>query len=179
MNTITAQQRTRHFFATREFLPSTMKEQIKHNGNAGILMVSMSCLNSFLIDLEDDLREAGLFRHQVKHNFNRISSMVEKITNSFYGGAKRVKGGEFVRDYNEDVENATVAINKAVLLQGVERSYNIVLSLIRICLDSNNKIGRFRRDFVDGLIPTISWLQSAKIKDYNIDFIVRNAIENI
>ena len=179
MNTATAQQRTRHFFATREFLPSTLKEQIKHNDNAGILMVSMSCLNSFLIDLEDDLRDAGLFRHEVKHNFNRVSRLVEKLTDAFYSGAKRIKGTDFVHDYNEDVDNATIAINKAVLLQGVERSYNIVLSLIRICLDANNKIGRFRRDFVDDLIPTISWLQCAKIKDYNIDFIVRNAIERI
>lgn len=179
MNTATAQQRTRHFFATREFLPSTLKEQIKHNDNAGILMVSMSCLNSFLIDLEDDLRDAGLFRHEVKHNFNRVSRLVEKLTDAFYSGAKRIKGTDFVHDYNEDVDNATIAINKAVLLQGVERSYNIVLSLIRICLEYNNKIGRFKRDFVEELRTATNLLKYCKIKDRNIDFIVLSAIKSL
>ena len=142
-------------------------------------MVSTACLNSFLIDLEDELRGANMYRHQVKHNFNRVTAIVEKITNAFYRGAKNVKGGEFVRDYNIDVDNATMAINERVLLKGPERAYNIVLSLIRIILDTNNKIGRFKRDFVEELRTAFSLLSCCKIKEYNLDFIVRNAIENI
>lgn len=174
-----AQTRTRHFFANRDYLPSTKSEQIKFNDNAGVLMVSTACLNSFLIDLEDELRGANMYRHQVKHNFNRVTAIVEKITNAFYRGAKNVKGGEFVRDYNIDVDNATEAINESVLLEGPERVYNIVLSLIRIILDANNNIGRFKRDFVEDLTAGPSLLSCCKIREYNLDFIVKNAIENI
>ena len=179
INTQTAEVRTRHFFANREFMPSTKAEQIKFNANAGMLMVSMACLNSFMIDLEDELIAGKKFKHEVKHNFKRVSATVEKITNAFYRGAKNVKGGEFVRDYNVDVDNATIAINNAVLLQSEERAFNIVLSLIRIVLDANTKIGRFKRDFVEELHSSINLLSSCKIKDYKIDFIVRNAIESI
>lgn len=179
-----AEIRTRHFFIQQEerkaTMPSTIEEQKKHNNNAAILMVGMSCLNAFMIDFETELKRANMFRHEVKHNFNKVSRMVERITNAFYSGAKNVKGGGFVRDYNEDVDNAMVAIDSAILIENpTERAYNIVVSLIRICLDMNNKIGRFKRDFVDELIPALNLLQQCQIKDYKIDFIVRTAIENI
>ena len=183
MNTTVAENRTRHFFIRHSDLmadrPSTEEERRKHNNNAGLLMISMACLNSFLIDLEDELRTSNIFRHNVKRYFKRVEKSVYEMTNLFYEGAHKVNGNKFVQDYNEDVDNATDAINKAVLLEAPERAYNIVLSLIRIAVDTNGKIGRFKRDFVEELLPTINWLKEFQIKDYNIDFIVRNAIINI
>lgn len=85
---------------------------------------------------------------------------------------------DFCRLYNDCMEEAITKMNDGVTIKQPEKAYNIVMSLIRLTMKTNNSIGRFKQNYIDAL-TTIPKLIECGLKDYNLDIIVVQAIDEI
>lgn len=155
--------------------PRTPKD-VEDNWTAVRVVVLVGCLNYAMIDLQESLEESGRFRHLIKRNFNNASRCVEAMHGELY---KLINTDNTVagRCYNELSDNGWYGISDNVKLSGLERSYNIVLSLSRLICHYHKKIrSRFWYPCVDKIGYVLSMLEPISETDYNLDFCVDKSV---
>lgn len=136
------------------------------------MLTYIACLNYAMCDLETELHESGLLKHEVKHSFRIEQEHVQKVHQEAYVMLKKVSM-DAARRYHEQLEWMWGRIDGAVLLEAPERAYNIVLSLVRLIEKANTAIlGRY--DFAPAkvLYRIPERLACTGIEDHKIDRII-------
>ena len=79
--------------------------------------------------------------------------------------------------YNTLVDRGWYTITDNVSLEGVERSYNIVVSLCRLIEQANKKMrSKYWYHPVDNIGHILDLLSVIKEKDYNLDFCIDKSV---
>lgn len=136
----------------------------------------IACLNYALCDLEDEMRDAGKYRHEAKRRIQQAQKMVEEVHNTAYYmlyNSSRVAG----RQYNDATDGSWKEITDAVLLAPPERGYNIVVALCRL-IEKQNLILSGKYDFTPAkklyTIPAL--IACCGIEDRKIDVIIEKNV---
>ena len=176
-----SEARTRHLFIVNDNMPREVKPSREANEifekNARRLFIYVACLNSAMIDFGTELQKANMFRHELKRNFNRVSKLIEKSSSALYNAMHNVFGAEVCREYNNCMEYASEKIDSRLYLEQPERSYSVVMSLIRLTLKANNGV-LYKQDYILGLEHGFKMLQCG-LKDYHIDVVIEQAIDEV
>lgn len=179
---IASKIRTRVYFRNHHNLsddkPTTKEETRKYGETSKKLLIYAACLNSAMIDLEYALRDAGIFRHGVKRNFNRASRLIEKISTALYKGVAERIGEDFCRTYKSCMESAVLRMNEKLFVPQPNKAYTIVLSLIRLTLNANNRIGRFKQQYITSLENVFPLLEYG-LNDYGLDIVIDQVVNEI
>lgn len=148
------------------------KEDEKYIPKAVRMLTFIACLNYAMLDLGDELSEAGILRHGVKRRYNMAADIVQKAHSEAYRMLIRISQ-QAGREYNDKMDHTYWVIQSCVMLKAPERSYNIVLALVRM-IGSLNKELTCRYDFAPAreLSKIPGMLAEAGIKDYHIDNII-------
>lgn len=148
------------------------KEDEKYVPKAVRMLTFIACLNYAMLDLGDELSEAGILRHVVKRRYNMAVDIVQRVHSVAYRMLTRISL-QTGREYNDKMDETYSRIQSCVMLQPPERAYNIVLALLRLITSLNAEL-TCRYDFyparVLGKIPGM--LADIGIKDYRIDDIL-------
>lgn len=148
------------------------KDDEKYVPKAVRMLTFIACLNYAMLDLGDELSEAGILRHVVKRRYNMAADLVQRVHSIAYGMLVRIseKAG---REYNDKMDETYSRIQSCVMLQPPERAYNIVLALLRLITSLNVEL-TCRYDFAPArkLKAIPSMLSVCGIKDYAIDNIL-------
>lgn len=157
---------------------ATAEENERYLPYAVQVIVYVACLHSALYDLQQDLFNEGLLRHQTKRYIKEAIKLAGRVHQVLHKGIGAYSEN-FGKWYNEQFERAEGKIGQHILLSGMERSYNVVCALSRMAISSNEKCGRFR-------CPAITCIENAKryiercklgINDYGIDRILERGID--
>lgn len=163
--------------ATRQ---STPEENERLKPFAISTMVYVATLNSFLYDLYDavaadlpnpqiELPMIARIRRDASFAHNALFKLFDKNINGF---------GYY---YNAEMERAVDAINRNVLIPGRAKLYNIVLALLRITKDYNEKCGRWKCPAICDLYKAERRLKALKLpyedKSKIVELIIRNAVK--
>ena len=90
------------------------------------MLAYIGAIDMALYDLVDELTEAGLYRHALKAQVNRIMRIVAHANGQANAILQRVNDGKRVRQYTDMFEYTYNEIQTHVLLKAPERAYNIV-----------------------------------------------------
>lgn len=142
------------------------------------MLAYIGAINMTLYDLVDEMTEAGLYRHAIKAQINRLIRIVGQANGRANDILRDVNGGERVRQYSTMYEYAYNKIQKHVLLQAPERAYNIVRALTRLFVKAYNDVGRrtahtYLRDAGEAL----KRLEIPILHDHHIDNIIERVVE--
>lgn len=136
------------------------------------MLTYVACLNYAMLDLGDDLEADGKMRHEVKRRYTMATEIVQAAHGRAYNMLNTLNE-QAAREYNDRMDETYKKIQECVLLEGTERSYNIVVSLSRLIERMNREISP-RYDFAPARpirkIPGM--LSCAGVKDYEIDTII-------
>ena len=178
---IESEARTRHFFIVNDKMPREVKPtgeaKERYEKNARRLFIYVACLNSAMIDFETELRKANMFRHGLKRDFNRVSSLIEKASQALFKGMHKYFGDEACREYNNCMEYASEKIDDRLFFAQPEKSYSIVMSLIRLTLKANNGV-LYKQSYIFGLEHAFKMLQCG-LKDYHLDVVIEQALDEV
>lgn len=173
--------RTRHFFIVNDKKPREVKPTEEANEiyekNARRLFIYVACLNSAMIDFSTELQKANMFRHGLKRDFNRVSSLVEKSSQALFRGMHKVFGDKACREYNNCMEYASKKIDNRLYLAQPEKAYSIVMSLIRLTLKANDGV-LYQQSYILGLEHAFKMLQCG-LNDYHLDVTIEQAIDEV
>lgn len=117
-------------------------------------VVYTAVLNGEMYDLIDTLKDERQYNDRAK----KVLRMLHHSANYAHGEIYRVFNNAidgFGRLYNERYDLTMQAIERNVLLQGGEKYYNIVLTLLRLIEKNNTACGRFRSPALEALQPFI------------------------
>lgn len=145
--------------ATRE---STPEENERLKPYAISTMVYTAVLNSFLYNLYDAI-VADVKNPQVELP---MISRIHKDAGFAHNAIYKVFDGNypgFGYYYNAELDKAVEAIERSVLISGGAKYYNIVLALLRITKDFNDKCGRWRCPAVCELYKAERRLKALKL----------------
>ena len=149
------------------------KDDEKYVPKAVRMLTFIACLNYAMLDLGDELSEAGILRHAVKRRYNMALDIVQKAHAEAYRMLNSISEPAG-RQYNEEMDRTYSIIQSCVMLQPPERAYNIVLALLRLITSLNVEL-TCRYDFyparVLGKIPGM--MADIGIKDYRIEPILK------
>lgn len=177
-----SQAKTRHYFKIKPKIdydkPVTEEETRLYGNYSKKLLIYGACLNSAMVDLETELSKAGILRHSVKRNFNRVSRLVEKISTALDKGVAQRISKDFCHLYTECMENAILKAGNNIYTKQPEKAYNVVMSLIRLTLDANNNIGRYKQQYITALDKAPALLECG-LKDYKLDIAIAQAINEV
>ena len=147
-------------------------EDEKYVGTAVKMLTYVACLNYAMCDLEEELRDSGMFRHGVKHAFVRAQQTVQSVHQRAYDMLGRVSVTA-ARQYNDALDRTWQQIDGAILLTPPERAYSIVAALCRLIEPANKRLtGRY--DFVPArvLYALPRQLAVCGLEDRKIDRII-------
>lgn len=145
--------------------------------NKAVKMLSaLACLNSVMLDLEEELVEHNLFKQSLKKKIKdatrhimTVYDFAYKVMHDAVEGASRV--------YNDKYDIAYQKIQKSVALTAPERSYNIALSLCRIVKRLNEDVrGKYDLKPLERLYNIPEHIATDKIKTYDLDFIIEKCL---
>lgn len=164
--------------AWRNMQPRTLDEFEVHYTHIAInMLICVACIDYFLIYLSDDLEEAGLLRHNTKRMVRRAQELASYANGEAYRVLSKVER-RAGRQYNQVFDYCAKQINNHVLLSGIERDYNIVVSLVRLLKEYNRQLGdRYYYTPAHPLYKIPDMLSSLGVQDHNIDLIIRPCIE--
>lgn len=138
----------------------------------------VACLNYVSLDLETELSDAGMFRHETKRIIREIQRIVGRVHQQAWRMLNDYKDG-VGRIYNDRMEIVYNAINNAVLLAPPERSYNIMLAMVRVIDNINRYLKPQNWDFyyareLQDIIPK---LRRINIEDRYLDCVIEKVLE--
>ena len=166
--------------AWRNMQPHTPRpEDVKYTADAIRMLNYIAALNYAMLDLEDELSEAGLLRHDTKRRVNQTAEMIRKIHEQSWRMLAKISDNA-TKEYNDCTDWCYRKVEGAVLLQAPERAYNIVVALCRLVEKYNKKISPCY-EFYPALpiykIPSL--LECIKLTDYRIDNIIDLAVDKM
>ena len=156
-------------------IPKTEQDRIDNN-NAVKMITLVACLNYAMVDLGTDLEDAGLMKQNIKRNYNIAYRKVVDIHRAFDTMVSKVnklagKRYTYLMDKNDQ------AINEHICLQGLERSYNVVMALCRLINAYYDKIrGRYLYRPLVGIDYVMNMLNFPDIPKHDLDFIIDRAV---
>ena len=140
------------------------------------LLSYIACLNYALCDLEDEMRDAGKYRHETKRRIQQAQKMVEDVHNTAYYmlyNSNHIAG----RQYNDATDGSWREISEAVLLPPPERAYNIVVALCRLVEKKNIQLsGKYDFTPAKKLYTIPALLACCGIEDRKIDVIIEKNV---
>lgn len=160
----------------REATPPRTQKDIDDNWTAVRMITMLGCLNYAMLDLGEALVEENKFKQLTKKNFNRASALVEAMHTELFGlvSSENSLAG---RCYNDVVDKCWSQIEENVCLEGVERPYNIILSLCRLIQKYNAQIRtRYAYRPVDAISHILDLLSVIGAKDYHLDICVDKSV---
>ena len=155
--------------------PKTAQD-VEDNWAAVRMITLVGCLDYAMIDLFDALVEEGRFKQIVKKNYNTANRLVMAMHDELFKlvNADSKDAGAC---YNVLVDKGWYAITENVSLYGVEKAYNIVVSLCRLIEQTNKKMrSKYWYRPVDNIGYIFSLLSVIKETDYNLDFCVDRSV---
>lgn len=147
--------------------------------NTALYMLAyLGAINMALYDLQDELTDAGLYRHALKAQVNRMMRSVGQANGRANAILQKVNGGQRVRQYADMYEYAYNEVQEHILLTAPERAYNIVRALSRLLIKGYEDIGR-RTTFIylRQTIEVLKRLDIPQIPDRNIDSIIERVVQ--
>lgn len=147
--------------------------------NTALYMLAyIGAINMALYDLVDEITEAGLYRHALKAQINRIIGVVGNANTRANDILRKVNNGQRVRQYADMYEYAYNKVQEHILLQTPERAYNIVRALTRLFVKAYNAVGRrTSHTYLRQAADILQRLEIPQIVDHNIDAIIEKAVE--
>lgn len=155
--------------------PKTAQD-VEDNWTAVRMITLVGCLDYAMIDLLDALVEDGRYKQIVKKNYNSANKLVMSMHDELFRlvNADNKTAGAC---YNTLVDRGWYTIVDNVSLSGVERSYNIVVSLCRLIEQANKKMrSKYWYRPVDNIGHILDLLSVIKEKDYNLDFCIDKSV---
>lgn len=143
------------------------------------MLAYLGAIDMALIDLQEELENAGLFRHALKYNFNRVVKTVSKANGLANYILKAVNNGERVRQYADMYEYAYNATQQRILIDAPHnRSYSIVKALSRLFTEAYNKVGiRTNHRYLGDVANILPLIDVPQFTDHNVDCIIRKAVQ--
>lgn len=156
--------------------PQPADEICTAKARRGIELVA--CLNYAALDLEEELTAAGMFRHETKRIVREIQKITARVHQQAWQMLNNYKDG-VGRVYNGRMDVVYNAINDAVLIAPPERSYNIMLAMVRVIDNINQFLKPRNWDFyyareLQDIIPK---LRRINIEDRRLDCIIEKVLE--
>lgn len=154
-------------------------EDVKYTADAIRMLNYIAALNYAMLDPEEELTAAGLFRQDVKRRVNQVSEIVRGIHERSWRMLATISDNA-TREYNDCTDWCYRKVQGAVLLEAPERAYNIVVALCRLVEKYNKKISPcylFHPALPIYRIPSI--LECIKLTDYHIDNIIDMAVDKM
>lgn len=142
------------------------------------MLAYIGAIDMALYDLVDELTEAGLYRHAIKAQVNRIMRIVAHANGQANAILQRVNDGKRVRQYTDMFEYTYNEIQTHVLLKAPERAYNIVRALTRLFVEAFDAVGiRTKHIYLRDAAEVLKRLEIPQIQDHNIDVIIKRNVE--
>lgn len=153
-------------------------EAKRMNADAVKMMGYIAALDWFLFDLRDDLEACGMYRHGIKRTIN---IWTDKICGNVHDAAHKLLtrvNPDIGRHYTVVGEGFRDRISSAVMLEGLDKSYSIVINLCRLIERYNNKI-KSDYDFKPVKLVLALPKQLAIIgkEASDLEFIIENAVK--
>ena len=155
--------------------PMSQAEREVYGARGKKLVVYIACLNDALIDLEMELEEVGLFRHDVKRRVKRAQDIAMQAHTTLYKALDRLEGnaGQW---YNNRYEKSAKSIRESIFLDAPHKSYSIIMALLRLIKKLNDSLGRFINKPSESLEAISKLITNIPAEDRHIDGIVDNHI---
>lgn len=142
------------------------------------MLAYIGAIDMALYDLVDELTEAGLYRHAIKAQVNRIMRIVAHANGQANAILQRVNDGKRVRQYTDMFEYTYNEIQTHVLLKAPERAYNIVRALTRLFVEAFDAVGiRTKHIYLRDAAEVLKRLEVPQIQDHNIEVIIQRNVE--
>lgn len=156
--------------------PMTASEREVYGGRGKKLVVYIACLNDALIDLEMELDEVGLFRHEVKRRVKRAQEIAMQAHTTLYDALAKLEGnaGQW---YNNRYEISAKEIRESIFLEAPHKSYSIAMALLRLIKKLNDSLGRFVNKPSESLEAISKLIADIPAEDRKIDGLVDNHIK--
>lgn len=153
-------------------------ERASINACAVKMMGYIAALDWFMIDLKEDLISEGLYRHGIKRMINQWT---DKICNEVHTKAFKLLTSvnpNISSHYNIVGDGFRERISSAVYLEGLDKSYSIVINLCRLIEKYNNKI-KSDYDFkpVKLVLKLPKQLAIIGKEASDLEFIIENAVK--
>ena len=156
--------------------PMSQTEREVYGARGKKLVVYIACLNDVLIDLEMELDEVGLFRHDVKRKVKRAQEIAMKAHTTLYKALDKLEGNAG-KWYNERYEKSAKEIRESIYLEAPHKSYSIAMSLLRLIKTLNDTLGRFVNKPSESLEAVSRLIADIPAEDRMIDGLVDNHIK--
>lgn len=148
----------------------------RDNAIAVKMLTCIGCIDYIMLYIEDDLRDLGKYRHNIKHVHSRYSADVERAHGLAYSLLDNMNPNAS-KMYNEFVDYYFRGIWESVSLEGIEKSMNILYALSRLLEGYNDEIkGRYDFEPSFRLYHAVDRFSLLGVKDYSLDAIVRNVM---
>lgn len=152
------------------------ERDIRDNFLAVRELVMIGVLDYVMIDLEDSLREHGMYRQRVKKAFNACSRVVRELHDGLYR-VVLCNSDEARRRFNDIRDENYASLSEHVLFDGLDRPYSLACSLCRLILRINDSLkGRYDYRPIEDLRHVLREIGGFGIEDRSIDFLVDKSI---
>lgn len=162
----------------KDYRNPTMLED-EQNKEAVRMLTLIVSLDYFIYDLIDEMTEVGKYKQLAKRNINRCKELIEKAHMIFY---RRLFSYEFggCAQYNDAMDTYYEAINDCVKLEAPERTYNIIVAIVRLQAECRKRIDmRYFYQPSQDLEKIPSLLECLGIHDYKLDNIIEQQVRSI
>ena len=156
--------------------PMSQQEREIYGARGKKLVVYIACLNDALIDLEMELDEVGLFRHDVKRRVKRAQEIAMKAHTTLYEALDRLEGNAGLW-YNNRYEISAKGIRESIYLEAPHKSYSTAMALLRLIKKLNDSLGRFVNKPSESLEAISKLIADIPAEDRMIDGLVDNHIK--
>lgn len=154
----------------REFRLPTAKDKI-YVDKAVKMLSALACLNSVMLDIEEELVEHNLFRQGLKKSVKDATKNVTEVYDFAFRVMHDANEGA-TRVYNDKYDLAYNKIQESIFLEPPERAYNIAINLCRIIQKLNEEVrGKYDLKPLERLYRIPEHIATDKIKTYNLNFI--------
>lgn len=143
------------------------------------MLAYLGAADMALLDLEQELQDANLYRHGIKRMMTRTMQVVGNANGLASDILKEMNHGVRVRQHSDTFEYAYNKIQENVLLtdQPLNRAYSIVKALARLFSEAYNKVGRKTNHYyLQEASVILSRLDIPQLKDFNLDPIISNNV---
>ena len=153
-------------------------ESRRMNADSVRMLSYIAALDWFMFDLRDDLEACGMYRHGIKRTMN---IWTDKICRDVHDAAHKLLtrvNPDIGRHYTVVGEGYRDRISSAVKLEGLDKSYSIVINLCRLIEKYNNKI-KSDYDFkpVKLVLELPKQLAIIGKEASDLEFIIENAVK--
>lgn len=156
--------------------PSSCED--KEITKAMYMLAYLGAIDMTLYDLIDDLEDAGLYKHSIKHSVNRVAKVVAKANGLADRILKAVNDGQRVRQYADMFEYAYNTVQKCILITPPHRSYSIIKALSRLFIEVYNKVGvKTNHHYLADVAKILPIIDIPQLNDHYIDCIIRKTVQ--